>query len=49
MSWGDGENSTLELFTIEYTYQAESLDLECDVLFLMDSGSTQVIKKIMGT
>lgn len=49
MSWGDGENSTLELFTIEYTYQAELLDLECDVLFLMDSGSTQVIKKIMGT
>jgi CheY-like chemotaxis protein len=49
MSWGDGENSSLELFTIEYTYQAESLDLECDVLFLMDSGSTQVIKKIMGT
>lgn len=49
MGWGDSENSTLELFTIEYTYQAESLDLECDVLFLMDSGSTQVIKKIMGT
>ncbi|MCW8327905.1 response regulator [Photobacterium sp. SDRW27] len=49
MVWSDTEHINTELFTVEYTYQAESLDLECDVLFMMDSGSTHVIKKIMDT
>ena len=49
MVWNETDNVTSELFTVEYTYHAESLDFECDVLFLMDSGSTQVISKIMDT
>lgn len=49
MVWNETDDVTSELFTVEYTYHAESLDLECDVLFLMDSGSTQVISKIMDT
>lgn len=49
MVWSDSESSNSDLFTVEYTYQAESLDLECDVLFMMDNSSTQVIKKIMDT
>ena len=49
MLWGDFEDDNSELFTVEYTYHAESLDLECDVLFMMDNNSTLVIKKIMET
>lgn len=49
MVWNDCEYDNSELFTVEYTYRAESLDLECDVLFMMDNSSTQVISKIMGT
>lgn len=30
-------------FTIEYTYKAEMLDVECEVLFIMDSHSLNVI------
>jgi len=49
MVWSDGECIKSELFTVEYTYEADSLDLECDVLFMMDNSSTLVIKKIMET
>lgn len=49
MVWSDSESIKTELFTVEYTYEAESLDLECDVLFMMDNSSTQVIKKMMET
>ncbi|MGR5239031.1 response regulator [Vibrio alfacsensis] len=36
-----------ELFTIEYTYVAESLDFECEVLFLIDESSVDIIYEIM--
>lgn len=36
-----------ELFTIEYTYMAESLDFECEVLFLIDKSSVDIIYEIM--
>ncbi|MGR5211287.1 response regulator [Vibrio rotiferianus] len=36
-----------ELFTIEYTYMAESLDFECEVLFLIDKSSVEIIYEIM--
>ncbi|CAH0531901.1 Protein-glutamate methylesterase/protein-glutamine glutaminase [Allocatenococcus thiocycli] len=36
-----------ELFTIEYTYMAESLDFECEVLFLIDKPSVEIIYEIM--
>ncbi|MEJ2766030.1 response regulator [Photobacterium sp. MCCC 1A19761] len=49
MIWGDSESVSTELFTVEYTYRAESMDLECDVLFMMDNNSTKVIKKVMDT
>ena len=50
MHWSDSTKSAAtEYFTIEYGYRAESLDLDCDVLFLMDNSSTSVIKKIMET
>lgn len=39
---------THTFFTIEYTYKAEILDVECDVLFIMDNHSLAVInKKVM--
>ncbi|MBE4609416.1 response regulator [Vibrio navarrensis] len=38
-----------ELFTIEYTYFAESMDFECEVLFLIDSPSVAIIYDIMET
>lgn len=35
-------------FTIEYTYKAEILDVECDVLFIMDNHSLTIINdKVM--
>lgn len=49
MIWTDGECVSTELFTVEYTYRAESMDLECEVLFMMDDSSTNVIKKVMDT
>jgi len=36
-----------ELFTIEYIYMAESLDFECEVLFLIDKSSVDIIYEIM--
>ncbi len=36
-----------ELFTIEYTYMAESFDFECEVLFLIDKSSVEIIYDIM--
>lgn len=36
-----------ELFTIEYTYMAEALDFECEVLFLIDKPSVEIIYEIM--
>lgn len=49
MIWSDGESVSTELFTVEYTYRAESMDLECEVLFMMDDSSTKVIKQVMDT
>ena len=35
-------------FTIEYTYKAEILDVECEVLFIMDSHSLAIMNnKVM--
>ncbi|MEC6831409.1 response regulator [Photobacterium toruni] len=37
-------------FSIEYTYKAENLDVECEVLFIMDSHSLAIINnKMMGS
>ncbi|NLS12656.1 response regulator [Vibrio sp. SM6] len=36
-----------ELFTIEYTYFAENLDFECEVLFLLDKTSVDIIYRIV--
>ncbi|MDF2152172.1 response regulator [Vibrio sp. CAU 1672] len=36
-----------QLFTIEYTYMAESLDFNCEVLFLIDKPSVEIIYQIM--
>ncbi|KJY76886.1 response regulator [Vibrio nigripulchritudo] len=38
-----------ELFTVEYTYFAESIHFECEVLFLIDSRSVGKIKRILET
>lgn len=38
-----------QLFTIEYSYQSEKMDIACDVLLMMDHNSTQVIKRFMET
>ncbi|MDV5168965.1 response regulator [Photobacterium rosenbergii] len=38
-----------ELFTIEYSYQSEKMDMACDVLLMMDHNSTQVIRRFMET
>ncbi|MGF1727292.1 response regulator [Photobacterium nomapromontoriensis] len=37
------------LFTVEYRYKSELLDVDCDVLFMMDNNSTLVLKRIMET
>lgn len=34
-------------FAIEYTYFAEELDFECEVLFLLDSSSVEIIYQLM--
>ncbi|MGF1703924.1 response regulator [Photobacterium makurazakiensis] len=49
MAWGDINCNKSEYFTVEYRYQAETLDVICEVLFMMDQGSTKVIKRIMET
>ncbi len=36
-----------ELFTIEYTYFAESIEFECEVLFLIDPRSVGKIKRML--
>ncbi|WP_211919071.1 response regulator [Vibrio sp. B1REV9] len=36
-----------DLFTMEYTYMAEELDFECEVLFLIDKPSVDIIYEIM--
>ncbi len=41
------QGSRGEIFTIEYTYMAESLDFECEVLFLIDRPSVEIIYEIM--
>ena len=39
---------TQNFFTIEYTYKAEILDVECEVLFIMDNHSLSIINnKVM--
>ena len=43
----DGANG--ELFTIEYSYQSENMDMACDVLLVMDQNSTKVIRRFMET
>lgn len=37
------------LFTVEYSYKSELLDVDCDVLFMMDNNSISVLKRIMET
>lgn len=49
MVWGEGKRDQRELFTVEYCYQSENLDVECNVLFMMDHNSTEVIKRVMET
>lgn len=43
----DEQGNKGDLFTIEYTYMAESLDFECEVLFLIDKSSVEIIYEIM--
>ncbi|HAS6349467.1 response regulator [Vibrio sp. IRLE0018] len=43
----DSARESDELFTVEYTYFAESLDFECEVLFLIDKPSVSIIYEIM--
>ncbi|EMH3445796.1 response regulator [Vibrio harveyi] len=45
--YSEEKNESGELFTIEYTYMAESLDFECEVLFLIDKSSVDIIYDIM--
>ncbi|KPA51060.1 chemotaxis protein CheC [Photobacterium leiognathi subsp. mandapamensis] len=49
MNWNHKEYQADDYFTVEYTYKAETLDLECEVLFMMDSQSTGIIHQIMDT
>ncbi|MGR5140450.1 response regulator [Photobacterium sp. DNB23_23_1] len=46
---GCSETANNDLFTIEYSYQSENLDMACDVLFMMENESTRVIKRFMET
>ncbi|TDR75973.1 CheY-like chemotaxis protein [Photobacterium lutimaris] len=46
---GVSDTANNELFTIEYSYQSENLDMACDVLLMMDNNSTQVIRRFMET
>ena len=36
-----------DIFTIEFVYSAETIDLKCDVIFLMDNDSLAAIKAIL--
>ncbi|MGR5131741.1 response regulator [Vibrio alfacsensis] len=45
--YDEDKSESGELFTIEYTYVAESLDFECEVLFLIDKPSVDIIYEIM--
>lgn len=36
-----------DIFTIEFVYKAESLDIACDVIFLMDNESVDAIEQIL--
>ena len=36
-----------DIFTIEFIYSAETIDLKCDVIFLMDNDSLSAIKAIL--
>ncbi|MGP8304964.1 response regulator [Vibrio sp. YIC-376] len=45
--YNDDQGKRGELFTIEYTYMAEELDFECEVLFLVDKPSVEIIYEIM--
>ncbi|MCP3697391.1 MAG: response regulator [Aliivibrio sp.] len=36
-----------DIFTIEFVYSAETIDLKCDVIFLMDNDSLTAIKSIL--
>lgn len=36
-----------EIFTIEFVYKAENLDIACDVIFLMDNVSVDAIEQIL--
>ncbi|MGY0616041.1 response regulator [Vibrio sp. FJH11] len=45
--YNDDQGKKGELFTIEYTYIAEELDFECEVLFLVDKPSVEIIYEIM--
>ncbi len=46
-TYSEQQGTKGELFTIEYTYMAESLDFECEVLFLLDKPSVEIIYEIM--
>jgi CheY-like chemotaxis protein len=41
------EDYDKDIFTIEFVYSAESLDLKCDVIFLMDNDSLDAIKTVL--
>ncbi|PFG56099.1 chemotaxis response regulator CheB [Vibrio sp. ES.051] len=45
--YNEDQGKSGELFTIEYTYMAEALDFECEVLFLIDKPSVEIIYEIM--
>ncbi len=36
-----------DIFTIEFVYKAENLDIACDVIFLMDNNSIDAIEQIL--
>lgn len=46
---GWSETASNDLFTIEYSYQSENLDMACDVLLMMENDSTRVIRRFMET
>ncbi|MGR5062117.1 response regulator [Photobacterium sp. DNB22_13_2] len=46
---GVSDTANNDLFTIEYSYQSENLDMACDVLLMMDNDSTRVIRRFMET
>lgn len=41
------EDYDQDIFTIEFVYKAENLDVACDIIFLMDSESLDAIKQIL--